>query len=528
MCLDLWEISSWYHGDPLEIPFLAMIAIDVNIILVFFIYGLAFFSMGLVMLMEAGRSPLIVETKALYWLSIFGFVHGIHEWLEVAVDRAEWFSIHFPIQVELLRIGLLAISFSPLIIFGLRVLLPQHRFTRRELTLGWIALGVYVFGMVIITIYTRTVHTDWALHTDALIRYTLAVPGALLTGQALNQQGRAALLADHPRLQRYLRWTGFSFILYGVTQIFVPAADFFPASLVNSLAFDQVVGLPIQVFRAALAVAATVSLLRASQEAELIRQRQYESVQLARLEALEQIQNELRERENLRRELLRHTVVAQEEERARIARELHDDTAQILTAFSLNLATLQDQLPDEQYFGEILVRLQSLSRQMSHGIYRMVHDLRPAQLDDLGLVAALNYLADEEPKRTGVGVNFSTTGSRQRLAPLVEIVLFRVAQEALANVARHAQVKQAAVELIFKPEEVVLTVTDHGIGFDTRIELVPPRGWGLAGMRERAESLEGRLIIESAPGNGTVVKVVLPTQLQTIEAESTEDQGENY
>jgi two-component system sensor histidine kinase UhpB len=296
-----------------------------------------------------------------------------------------------------------------------------------------------------------------------------------------------------------------------LTQIFVPPADFFPANLVNSQAFDRVIGLPIQVFRAGMAVAATVSLLRATQEAEAIRQSQYETVQLARLEALEQIKNEILEREDLRRELLRHTVVAQEEERARIARELHDDTAQLLTAFSLNLAALQDQLPDDQYFRKMLVRLQSLSRQMSQGIYRMVHDLRPAQLDDLGLVAALNYLVDDEPKRTGVVVDFSICGLRQRLEPLMETVLFRVAQEALANVARHAQVNRAAMELNFTPQAVVLTVTDHGIGFDTRIDLIPPRGWGLAGMRERAESLDGELLIESAPGNGTVVKVVIPT-----------------
>jgi signal transduction histidine kinase len=499
-----------------------MIAIDVNIILVFFIYGLAFFSMGLVMLMEAGRSPLIVESKALYWLSIFGFVHGIHEWLEVAINRSEWFAVKFPFQAGLFRIGFLAISFTPLILFGLRVLLPQYRFNRRGILLGFVGFAIYTAGMLLVSILTRSEHADWVHHSDALIRYTLAVPGATLTGLALNQQGRSVLLAERPRLQRYLKWAGFSFILYGVTQIFVPPADFSPANLVNSQAFDRLIGLPIQMFRAGLAVAATVSLLRASQEAETVRQSRYESIQLARLEALEQVQSDILERETLRRELLRHTVMAQEDERARIARELHDETAQLLTAFSLNLAALQDQLPEDQFFRKTLVRLQSISRQMSQGVYRMVRDLRPAQLDDLGLVAALNFLADDEPKRTGVEVDFSITGVRQRLEPLVETVFFRVAQEALANVARHAQVKKTAMELSFAPDEVVLSVTDHGIGFDTRVDLLPPRGWGLAGMRERAESLDGELIIESAPGTGTVVKVVIPLRAQsTLAARET-------
>ncbi len=363
-----------------------------------------------------------------------------------------------------------------------------------------------------VTLFTRSAHDDWLHHTDALIRYTLAVPGAFLAGVALYQQGKVAQQAGRPRLQRYLRWAGIYFALYGLTQFFVPRADFFPANLINAAAFDRVVGLPIQVFRAALAVATTISLLRATQVAENERQRQYKAVQQARLEALEQVQSDIIERGSLRRELLRHTVVAQEEERARIARELHDETAQVLTAFSLNLAALQDHLPGDGEVRKMLIRLQALSRQMSQGIYRMVHDLRPAQLDDLGLVAALNYLSDEERKRTGIEVAFSISGARQRLEPLVETVLFRVAQEALMNVARHAQVNKAAMELNFTPEEIILTVSDRGVGFDTRIDLIPPRGWGLAGMRERAESLEGDLIIESTSGAGTTVKAVIPIQ----------------
>ena len=493
-----------------------MFAIDINIILVFFIYGLAFFSMGLVMLMEAGRSPLIVETRVLYFLSIFGFAHGIHEWLEIAIERSDWFELNFPNQVGLFRLGLLAFSFAPLLLFGLRVLLPQHKFSRREILLGVTLLGLYLTWLVVITLEAHSVHADWLQHTDVLIRYTLAIPGALLAGLGLNHQGRIAFLAGRPRLQRYLRWAGISFALYGITQFFVPRADFFPANQFNSTTFNQFVGLPIQFFRAVVAVAATISLLRATQVAENERQRQYEAIQQARLEALEQVQKDILDREALRRELLRHTVVAQEEERARIARELHDETAQVLTAFSLNLAALRDHLPPDEYFRKMLTRLQELSRKMSQGIYRLVHDLRPAQLDDLGLVAALNYLADEELKRSGTEVTFRITGNQHRLDPLLETVLFRVAQEALMNVARHAQVQKAGIELIFNLEEIILIVTDHGIGFDTQSDLIPPRGWGLAGMRERAESLEGELWIESTPGEGTVVRVAIPIQKENI------------
>jgi signal transduction histidine kinase len=202
-------------------------------------------------------------------------------------------------------------------------------------------------------------------------------------------------------------------------------------------------------------------------------------------------------------------VVAQEEERGRIARELHDETAQFLTALGLDLATLQKSLRRNPEGSRILERVQSLNQQMSRGIYRMVHDLRPAQLDDLGLVAALGYLADEA-RHGGVEVTLKVEGSRQRLEPLVETVLFRIAQEALSNVARHAKCNRAEVVLCFETHQVTLRVCDEGVGFNPGESRVPPRGWGLEGMRERAESVEARFSIDSVLKGGTHVQVVVP------------------
>ena len=218
----------------------------------------------------------------------------------------------------------------------------------------------------------------------------------------------------------------------------MPVLDAFPANLINASVFLNLFGVPIQVLRAGVAIVITVSLIRAIQAVEEERQKELVAVQQARLDALDQVRHDLLEREAMRRKLLSHTVIAQEEERGRIARELHDETAQILTAFSLNLATLRELLPSDPRISEILTRLQGLSRRMSQGIYRMMHDLRPAQLDDLGLVAALNYLVEELHKSSDLQVVVNVTGERRRLEPLVETVLFRVAQEALTNVVRHA------------------------------------------------------------------------------------------
>ena len=221
-------------------------------------------------------------------------------------------------------------------------------------------------------------------------------------------------------------------------------------------------------------------------------------------------------REQQRMEFLRHTVQAQEEERSRIARELHDETAQTLTAASLNFASLKNQLEDNPEVSEVVGRLQHLCKQMNQDLYRLVHDLRPAQLDDLGLVPALRYLVDEGQEGTGLDVSLEVNGKQQRMDPFVETVIYRVVQEALTNITRHAGVDHASVQLVFESEMVVvLRVIDSGKGFDPEVPENGRKGWGLAGMAERVESINGTLRIDAAPGKGTKIEVVIPAMQQT-------------
>ncbi len=349
-----------------------------------------------------------------------------------------------------------------------------------------------------------------AIHAEVLARYFLAVPGALLAALALWGQSRQLKSAGRAHLAPGLDLAAWCFLFYSLSQLVVPAADLFPATYINSAIFNAWTGIPIQIVRAILAVAASVGVLHSIQAAEDERQKELAATQQARLDALERIQEELRSREELRRELLRHTVIAQEDERARIARELHDETAQILTAMTLELATLRNSLSSRSQAAEIIDHLQSLSRQMSQGIYRMMGDLRPAQLDDLGLTAALRHLADQARQQDNIEVAVDVTGQQKRMDLLVETVLFRIAQEALNNVSRHAACHQAWLDLEFKQGEVVLTVRDQGTGFNPDEELRPPRGWGIAGMRERAESVGGSFRVQSVPGEGTLVEAAVP------------------
>jgi len=154
-------------------------------------------------------------------------------------------------------------------------------------------------------------------------------------------------------------------------------------------------------------------------------------------------------------------------------------------------------------------RLQALCKQMSQDLYRLVHDLRPAQLDDLGLIPAIQYLKDSSALQ-GLDVSLEVEGKNRRLDSIVETVLFRVVQEALNNVLRHAQARQAHVLIQFSPQEIILKISDSGIGFSPELSLNPPHGWGLAGMRERVDLIGGQLKIGSEPGRGVIVEVTVP------------------
>jgi signal transduction histidine kinase len=480
--------------------------VRLDYVLIFFVYGLGYFTMGLALALETLRSPLLAEKRELRLLAVFGLLHGIHEWIEIFLLEGVWLGLSFPPVLSWLRVGWLTLSFVPLVLFGVLVLGGQQR--RAGLHL-YIAAALLLAYILLVYLNAHVDPENIIGRADALARYLWAVPGGFLAALALRSRARRVRIENRLELAQSFQWAALGFGVYGITQLFVSSVDMFPANYLNAELFLSVAGFPIQVIRAAMSVFITANLLFAIRVVDREREHQLLDAQQARLDAMEQIQRDLEERESLRKELLRHTVIAQEEERARIARELHDETAQYLTALSLNLATLNNSIPKKPEVNELIYRLQTLSRRMSQSIYRMVHDLRPAQLDDLGLIAALQYLADDE-RRIGLKVAMQVDGPRQRLDPLVETVFFRVAQEALTNVARHAQSDCAAIHMQFTPGLVSLCISDEGIGFDYEDNLSPPRGWGLAGMRERVESVGGELFVSSIPGRGTSVEITLP------------------
>lgn len=228
----------------------------------------------------------------------------------------------------------------------------------------------------------------------------------------------------------------------------------------------------------------------------------------------EGLYTELERKEATRGELLRKVISAQEEERRRIARELHDDTSQALAALALALERAALAPPGGR--AELKAQLaaaKSLALETLEGVHRLIFDLRPSLLDDLGLLAALRWYAESRLQPLGVRVHMETAGRERRLAAQVETALFRAVQEAITNIARHAQAENAALSLDYRPDRIVIEVEDDGKGFDVDAlasSADDRRGLGLASIRERISLLDGTLSIQSELGRGTKIHIEVP------------------
>jgi signal transduction histidine kinase len=238
----------------------------------------------------------------------------------------------------------------------------------------------------------------------------------------------------------------------------------------------------------------------------------------ARTRELNEANAQLREREEVRRQLLQKVITAQEDERKRIARELHDETSQGLAVLAMGLEAAQDAL--RAGMPPRLEEVKALAVRTLEDVHRLILDLRPSVLDDLGLVSAIRWYAERTLESRGISVRCEF-GEMPRLPPEMETALFRMCQETMSNIARHAQATAVLVQVGIEGSEVVIDVEDDGKGFDPDAagQREGRRPWGLMGIRERAEILGGVARIESAPGQGTHVEVRIPVPKDALPAE---------
>lgn len=248
---------------------------------------------------------------------------------------------------------------------------------------------------------------------------------------------------------------------------------------------------------------------------ELLESRVVErTADLARVNvALEGQINRSERAETSRRELQGRLATAQEDERRRIARELHDQMGQYLTALGLGLKTMADAAVWFPHTSDQLQQLRRLTDEIGREVHDLALEIRPTALDDFGLPTALATYTEEWSERSGVAVDFHATGLDDgRLPATVETTLYRVVQEALTNVLRHAEAKRVSLVLQRSPLGVVAVIEDDGKGFEIEPESAASGRLGLLGMRERLELVGGSLTLESTPGAGTSVIARVPLE----------------
>jgi signal transduction histidine kinase len=210
---------------------------------------------------------------------------------------------------------------------------------------------------------------------------------------------------------------------------------------------------------------------------------------------------------------LSHRLIkAQEEERLHLSREIHDESGQLLSALMFQLGLLEREAGDIEIVNQRTAELKHTANEIQDNLHRLAVNLRPASLDHLGLVTALQQYVEDFSRQYGIVVEFEAIGMQgKRLSGEVETALFRIVQESLTNVALHAKAARVDVLLNMRDGHVIANIEDDGVGFTPASPTVENH-LGLFGMRERVEMLGGRLSIESAPGRGTAVNVEVPCE----------------
>lgn len=476
--------------------------------IVYFIYGLAFFTMGLAVFLELGRGPSTRLRHALRPLAAFALLHATHEWIEMFQLFGVLSEENFPsLLAESLRIAFLAFSFLSLAAFGSYLLVPDGQPQRISMLVPLAMAAIWGFGSLILSSQYQGSYTLWSI-VDVWTRYTLGIPSAILASVGLIAQQRVFRQAGLSSFGRDSLWAAIAFLWYGlVGQFFTRYSPLFPSNVINSDVFLNIFGFPVQLLRATAAGVAAIFIIRVLRAFDYETRRQIEILQKSRLDEAER-------REALQRTLFKRVVDAQEAERQRIARELHDETGQSLTALGLGLRSVSNLLTrDPEKAQNNLRLLENTSNHALTELQRLIADLRPSHLDDFGLPATLRWYANNIEERVPLKIAVHIEGEPQPLSPQANTTVFRIFQEALTNVFKHAEAENVTVLMQYLPKDVVMEVRDDGKGFNPAIRANPARPtWGLTGMEERAALLGGSLRVFSLPGEGTLVELRIPYQ----------------
>ena len=453
---------------------------DLNNALVFFVYGQVFFILGLAIALQSRRHSRLQFAITLGWLAAFGFIHAFHEWgLFFIPLQASYMSSSALTFMQALLIVLLASSFLCLLKFGTE--LSRDRFA----ILGPVPLivgAIYTVLVVIMLISSDLNMGEWVVRSNILARYFIGFPAALIAAFGLRHTAKTQIKPlGLDSIYRMMLVAGIALVAYAVLAgLVVPAGNIFPARVINDSLLPRLFGIPIPVFRSIIGLVITLAIIRALEVFDVEVERLIESMEIDQ------------------------SLIA---ERDRIGRELHDGAIQQVYAAGLIVESARHKVePDDavgvqldravQVLNQAIASLRSYMSELrnepeqvslSEGLLKEASDLRLNPLLDIELDLDLPETAPMEPLRTNH--------------------ILAIVREALANVARHAQTRQAKLKAKKDHNRLILKISDSGRGFDSGQEM---DGYGLRNMRDRARLLGGSLEIQSDPRHGTVVTLIAP------------------
>jgi signal transduction histidine kinase len=455
-----------------------------NQLIILAVYGQVFFVLALAIALQSWRHSRLAMARNLQWLAAFGLTHALYEWGDVFIPFQEQYMPRPLIDfLRSMQAILLAISFACLFQFGAEMLRPlpgRRRFLR---VLPLIVLLIWVGWSFGPALSLATNLPQWHVTSLIIARYGIGFPGALLAAYGLwCQASQIATTIQLPPVRRSLRIAALALGGYSVMGgLVVQRAPFFPASQLNTAQLENLVLIPVPIFRGLLGLILTIAIIRSLEAFRVELDR--------RLVAMEEAQVLTNERE-------------------RIGREIHDGTLQTIYAAGLLLQTVERGMASDgdHPLRERLHQSVQLLNQAVADMRGAIGALRPTP-DSRSLTSGLQELAQGRHLRSLADVRLSLDiPEGQSLAPGQIGHLLAITNEALSNVARHAQATQVGLSAAVRDGRLRLEIHDNGRGLPLDYVI----GYGLRNMRDRARLLGGELSVESRPRHGTRVVVDVP------------------
>ena len=451
--------------------------------MIFFAYGLIFFVLGLAIVLQTRRSSRLDLARSLRWLALFAILHAFTEWGDLFIPIQSAHVSRFGQNMLLfIQLFLLAGSFTCLFEFGVALLNPLGR----ALWLHGVPAGLmggWLFFTFFVLLPTAPDLMQWHHTADALARYFIAFPGGVTAAYALRQNTfkRIAPL-NVPAIVDNLRVAGIALFLYAqLAGLIPPPVSFFPGIWLNSDTFNQTLGFPPMILRSVVALVLTITIIRALEFFQLETDR--------RIEQLEQSQ----------------IVTA---ERERLARELHDGAIQkVYTAGLLVESASRLTNPGSELASRLERAISALNDSIGDLRHNLVELHASSPTSAPSLQQALERLAQDPHYNSLMNVSLKMELPEDlSLSTLRLEHVSAVVNEALANIARHAEAKNAAITALALDGLLRIAIRDDGIGFRPDA----PAGYGIRNMRDRARLLNSELKMEALKNKGTLVTFTIP------------------